>query len=101
MSLLKEVASAVQVNFQRPNLCPPPAGPRIKGQHYWLTCLPRNSDIFVTAWSYKKGLTVGSHFIVEINDLFTEIVTLQFYKADIIILRIKYQNSDRSSTVYM
>lgn len=75
------------------------AGLRIKGQHYWLTCLPRNGDIFVTAWSYKKGLTVGSHFIVEINDLFTEIVTLQFYKADIIILRIKYQNSDRSSTV--
>lgn len=41
-----------------------------------------NSASFITACSYKRGLIVGSHFIVEINDLFTEIVTLQFYKAD-------------------
>lgn len=59
-----------------------------------------NGDSFIMVCFYKKGLIVESHFIVEINDLFTEIVTLQFYKADIILLRTKYQNSDCLNAVY-
>lgn len=57
-----------------------------------------NNDSFNCLFIQKRP-TVGSHFIIEINDLFTEIVTLQLYKADIILLRIKYKNSDRFSTV--
>lgn len=69
-----------------------------KGQCYWLTCSLGNSDIFAATCSYKQGLGVGSHFIGEINDLFTETVTLQLYKADS-SSQNKISNSDRFSTV--
>lgn len=59
-----------------------------------------NGDSFIMVCLYKKGLIVESNFIVEINNLFTEIVTLQFYKADIILFRTNYQNSDCLNAVY-
>lgn len=63
------------------------------------TYITWNSDSFIIVCSYKKGLVVESQFILEINDLFTEIGTLQFSKAGKILLRIRYQNSDKCITV--